>query len=148
MSAFDEMGPANACRAQYDAVRAWLAETPAETLHIKRREVELIFRRTGITFAVYVEGGDPERLIPFDIIPRVLDTAEWAFLSRGLEQRVRAINAFIGDAYGPQAFIRAGKIPAEAVLLNPGFMVEMVQLDVAAGVFTHISGIEIGRAHV
>jgi len=75
----------------------------------------------------------------------VLDTAEWAFLSRGLEQRVRAINAFIGDAYGPQAFIRAGKIPAEDVLHNPGFMVEMVQLDVAAGVFTHISGIDIVR---
>ena len=145
MSAFDEMGPANASRAQYDAVRAWLAETPAETLHIKRREAELIFRRTGITFAVYVEGGDPERLIPFDIIPRVLDTAEWTFLARGLEQRVRAINAFIGDAYGPQAFIRAGRIPAEAVLHNPAFAVEMLQLDVAAGVFTHISGVDIVR---
>src|SRR5258706_11149140 len=130
MSAFDEMGPTNACRSQYDAVRDWLAETPGETLQIKRREAELIFRRTGITFAVYSEGGDTERLIPFDIIPRVLDAAEWAFLARGLEQRVRALNAFIGDAYGPQAFVRAGKIPLALVLHNPCFTVDMVPLHV------------------
>ena len=81
---------------------------------LKRREAELIFRRIGITFAVYTEGGDPERLIPFDIIPRVLDAGEWALLARGLEQRVRALNAFLRDVYGPREIVRAGQHPGGA----------------------------------
>jgi uncharacterized circularly permuted ATP-grasp superfamily protein len=145
-AAFDEMGPmAGDCRPQYRLIRDWLAETPTETLELKRREAEMIFRRTGITFAVYTEGGDPERLIPFDIIPRVLDSAEWAYLARGLEQRVRALNAFVADVYGPQDFVRAGKIPLELVLHNPGFVAEMVGLAVGGGVYTHICGIDIVR---
>jgi uncharacterized circularly permuted ATP-grasp superfamily protein len=129
----------------YAGIAAWLAETPAETLAAKRDEAELIFRRTGITFAVYTEGGDPERLIPFDIIPRILDAREWAVLERGLVQRVRALNAFIADAYGGREFIRAGRIPAALVLHNPGFVAEMVGLRVAAGIYTHIAGIDMVR---
>ncbi|MBL8697917.1 MAG: circularly permuted type 2 ATP-grasp protein [Alphaproteobacteria bacterium] len=143
--AFDEMGPAGAVRAPYAQIERWLKETPAETMEIKRREAEFIFRRTGITFAVYTEGGDPERLIPFDVIPRVLDTREWAFLSRGLEQRVKALNAFIADMYGPQEFLRAGRIPRDLVLENPGFLKEMVGLDVPQRVYTHVAGIDIVR---
>ncbi len=142
---FDEMGPANECREQYRLIRDWLENAPEGTLEIKHREAEFIFRRTGITFAVYTSGGDPERLIPFDIIPRILDNSEWDYLSSGLTQRVRALNAFIGDVYGKQEFIRAGKIPAELVLLNPGFVSEMVGLPVAAGAYMHISGIDIVR---
>jgi uncharacterized circularly permuted ATP-grasp superfamily protein len=142
---FDEMGTAATCRPQYAAIRDWLGRTPAASLQIKRREAEIIFRRTGITFAVRDEGGDPERLIPFDIIPRLLDAAEWSFLARGLEQRVRAINAFLGDVYGAQDFIRAGRIPPETVFRNPGFTVEMVGLPVAEGIYAHISGIDIVR---
>ena len=142
---FDEMGAPATCRPQYSMVRDWLAATPGAALDLKRREAELIFRRTGITFAVYTEGGDPERLIPFDIIPRILDGREWDFLVRGLTQRVKALNAFIADAYGEQAFIRAGKIPAEMVLHNPGFVVEMVGLAVPGDIYTHIAGIDIVR---
>ncbi len=144
-SAFDEMGAAATPRPAYAGVARWLAETPRETLAAKLDEAELIFRRTGITFAVYTEGGDPERLIPFDIIPRILDAGEWAVLERGLIQRVRALNAFIADVYGPQEFIRAGKIPPALVLHNPGFAAEMVGLKVPAGVYTHIAGIDMVR---
>src|SRR5947209_90828 len=84
MSFFDEMGADGQCRAQYKPIEGWLNATPSDALEFKRREAELIFRRTGITFAVYSENAGPERLIPFDIIPRVLDSAEWEFLSRGL----------------------------------------------------------------
>ena len=91
--AFDEMGPPGSCRPQYERVRDWLAATSREVMETKRREAEFIFRRTGITFAVYTEGGDPERLIPFDVIPRILDSREWEFLSGGLTQRVRALIA-------------------------------------------------------
>ena len=80
-SAFDEMRGPDGIYAKYEPIRRWLAETPAETVALKRSEAELLFRRIGITFAVYSEGGDPERLIPFDIIPRILDAEEWRLLS-------------------------------------------------------------------
>ena len=98
-AAFDEMGGSEGCYAKYEPIRRWLEQTPAKTIALKRAEAELLFRRIGITFAVYSEGGDPERLIPFDIIPRVLDGEEWRLLSRGLTQRVRALNAFLRDIY-------------------------------------------------
>ena len=145
MSIFDEMGSAGACRVQYQQIDQWLTATPAQTLQLKRREAELIFRRTGITFAVYSENAGPERLIPFDIIPRVLDSSEWSFLARGLEQRVKALNAFIADVYGEMDFVRAGKMPKELVVGNAAFVAEMVGNKIAANVYTHISGIDIVR---
>ncbi len=111
VSPFDEMGADGAARQQYDLIRRWIGSTPPEALAHKRREAELLFRRIGITFAVYTEGGDPERLIPFDIIPRVLDADEWDFLARGLRQRVIAINHFIRDAYHRRDILRAGSDP-------------------------------------
>ncbi|MBM3547605.1 MAG: circularly permuted type 2 ATP-grasp protein [Alphaproteobacteria bacterium] len=139
------MGERAAPRPAYAGVADWLASLAPEVLAAKRDEAELLFRRTGITFAVYTEGGDPERLIPFDIIPRILDAHEWSVLERGLIQRVRALNAFIADVYGPQEFIRAGKIPPALVLHNPGFAAEMVGLNVAQGIYTHIAGIDMVR---
>jgi uncharacterized circularly permuted ATP-grasp superfamily protein len=142
---FDEMGARPETRAHYAAIADWLQATPAEQMRLKRREAELIFRRTGITFAVYTEGGDPERLIPFDVIPRILDAGEWALLARGLEQRVRALNAFLRDAYGPREMVRAGRIPPEMVVCNPGFVGAMQGLEVAAGTYTHVAGIDVVR---
>jgi uncharacterized circularly permuted ATP-grasp superfamily protein len=144
-TAFDEMGAGEARRSHYEMIHRWLEETPAEALSLKRREAELLFRRIGITFAVYAEGGDPERLIPFDIIPRVLDWAEWTVLARGLTQRVRALNAFIADVYHRRQILRAGHIPPELVLHNEGFRPEMQDFEPAQGVYTHIAGIDIVR---
>src|SRR5262249_31054186 len=121
-SIFDEMnGVEGVLRAPYAAIESWLKATPANVLLAKREEAERLFRRIGITFAVYTEGGDPERLIPFDIIPRVIDGAEWDVLEKGLKQRVTALNAFIADIYGPREIVRAGKFPAELVDSNPAF---------------------------
>jgi uncharacterized circularly permuted ATP-grasp superfamily protein len=142
---FDEMGAVKDCRAHYEIVRRWLDETPPEVLALKRREAELLFRRIGITFAVYTEGGDPERLIPFDIIPRVLDAGEWQLLSRGLRQRVGALNAFIRDVYHRREILRAGIMPPALVLHNDGFCPEMQDFEPAAGVYTHVAGIDIVR---
>jgi uncharacterized circularly permuted ATP-grasp superfamily protein len=142
---FDEMADRAGARLPYTQVQAWLDATAHEHLQLKRREAEIIFRRTGITFAVYTEGGDPERLIPFDIIPRILEAEEWAFLVRGLEQRVKALNAFLRDAYGPREMIRAGRIPEEMVVCNPGFVGTMQGLEVAAGTYTHVAGIDVVR---
>ena len=148
---FDEMGgfsstiPNGDCRPAYASVQAWIDQTPPDVLEQKRREAEVLFRRIGITFAVYVEGGDPERLIPFDIIPRVLDAGEWDFLERGLEQRVRALNAFIKDVYHGREILRAGVVPEALVLQNESFCAEMEGVSVPGDVYTHIAGIDMVR---
>ncbi|MEZ5462248.1 circularly permuted type 2 ATP-grasp protein [Dokdonella sp.] len=142
---FDEMGWPEDIRPPYTLVDAWLNSVPAEQLALKRREAEVLFRRIGITFAVYTEGGDPERLIPFDLIPRVLAQAEWQSLRKGLEQRVRALNAFIHDVYHDREIIRAGKMPERLVLNNPQFRPEMVGQDLPHNVYTHIAGVDMVR---
>ncbi len=144
-AAFDEMGPQGEVRQVYAAIADWLAGTSREELLAKRAEAEWLFRRVGITFAVYGEGGDPERLIPFDIIPRVLGRSEWDRLSAGLTQRVRALNAFLADAYGKQEILKAGIIPTALVTGNEQFRREMQGFSPPGGVFTHIAGIDLVR---
>ena len=139
------MGGMDTCRPHYSQILEWLNSTPPEALETKRREAEILFRRIGITFAVYGEGGDPERLIPFDIIPRVISASEWAFLSKGLEQRVRALNAFTWDVYHEQEIIRAGHVPAELVLHNEAFCADMQDLAVPGRIYNHISGVDLVR---
>ncbi|MDZ4323956.1 MAG: circularly permuted type 2 ATP-grasp protein, partial [Pseudomonas sp.] len=142
---FDEMGWPDQIRAPYALIDAWLKSTPAEQLALKRREAEILFRRIGITFAVYGDGGDPERLIPFDLIPRVLAQAEWQRLKRGLEQRSRALNAFIHDAYHGREIVRAGRIPERLILHNAAFRPEMAGLDLPGHIYSHIAGIDMVR---
>ncbi|MGE3906885.1 MAG: circularly permuted type 2 ATP-grasp protein, partial [Reyranellaceae bacterium] len=116
VAAFDEMRlPDNAVRDAYRDLTAWLQYTPNEIFLRKRQEADALFRRLGITFAVYSEGGDRERLIPFDIIPRVLAAKEWESLSKGLVQRVKALNAFLHDIYHEQEILKAGRVPSEMV---------------------------------
>jgi uncharacterized circularly permuted ATP-grasp superfamily protein len=144
--AFDEMwAMPDRARPAYSEVAAWLARTPESLVEAKRAEAERLFRRIGITFAVYTEGGDPERLIPFDMIQRILAAKEWAFLERGLEQRVRALNAFLADVYGAREIIAAGRIPEGMVVRNPAFLGLMQGLKPPSGVFTHIAGIDLVR---
>lgn len=142
---FDEMGWPDHIRAPYALVDAWLKSTPEEQLTLKRREAEILFRRIGITFAVYGDGGDPERLIPFDLIPRVLAQAEWQRLKRGLEQRARALNAFIHDAYHDREIVRAGRMPERLILHNAAFRPEMAGLDLPGQIYSHIAGIDMVR---
>jgi len=139
------MGQDGEIRAPYALVDAWLRELPPQQLALKRAEAEVLFRRIGITFAVYSEGGDPERLIPFDLIPRVLAQAEWQRLRVGLEQRVRALNAFIHDVYHDREILRAGLVPADLILQNAQFRHEMLGLDLPHRVYSHIAGIDLVR---
>ncbi|MFC3124606.1 circularly permuted type 2 ATP-grasp protein [Pseudoroseomonas globiformis] len=132
-------------RPPYEEMARFLEAAGQPALEQKRREAEVLFRRIGVTFAVYTEGGDPERLIPFDVIPRILSRSEWDRLSRGLEQRVRALNAFLADVYGPQEIIKAGRIPAELVLQNEGYLPQMAGFTPPGGVYTVISGIDLVR---
>ncbi len=93
--AFDEMsGDGRACRPAYGLIKNWLEATAPEYLKKRQQEAEFLFRRVGITFAVYGDAEAEERIIPFDIVPRVLTSTEWTQLSKGLTQRVTALTAF------------------------------------------------------
>ncbi len=143
---FDEMnGTDGTCRAPYAQVARWLKTASPDLLNLKRQEAELLFRRIGITFAVYSQGGSPERLIPFDLIPRILSEDEWSRMAKGLEQRVRALNAFVHDCYHEREIIRAGHVPEAMVLLDESFVPEMQGFDVPRGVYIHIAGIDMVR---
>ena len=110
---FDEMyAPDGSVREAYRDYAHWLGEQDSAGLRRKASEAEGLFRRTGITFNVYGEGDAEERLIPFDMVPRIISAGEWRRLSRGIEQRVRALNAFMHDLYHRQEIIRSGRLPA------------------------------------
>ena len=143
---FDEMTLSDgAIRTIYSKIARWLEATPAEVLASRRSQAELLFRRIGITFAVYGEKDASERLIPFDIIPRVIGRAEWTRLEAGLIQRVKALNMFLADVYGAQEIIKAGRIPADIILRNPQFRPEMTGRKVPHDIFVHIAGIDVVR---
>ncbi|MEQ9695639.1 circularly permuted type 2 ATP-grasp protein [Shimia sp. SDUM112013] len=143
---FDEMltGP-DTVRDPYAAYHDWFREDDLKRLLRKSRDAEAFFRRIGITFNVYGQEDADERLIPFDIVPRIISGREWARLERGIEQRVRAINAFLHDIYHRQEILRAGRIPREIIAGNESFTPEMIGADPPGGVYTHICGVDLVR---
>ena len=144
--AFDEMnGTDGVTRPAYRELAAWLSQVPPDILQQRRREAELLFRRIGITFAVYGESESTERLIPFDVIPRVLAADEWDTIKRGLEQRTRALNLYIKDVYTKREVLRAGVVPEDLVFQNPVFRPEMNGQRVPHDIYVFIAGIDIVR---
>ena len=139
-------------RAHYAAYAQWLSRQTPEVMQSRREEAEMIFRRVGITFAVYgakdEDGAGTERLIPFDLIPRVIPASEWRSMEKGLEQRVTALNRFLHDIYHDQEILKAGIVPREQIEGNAQFRPEMVGVDLPGGIYSHISGIDIVRAPV
>ena len=147
MNFYNEMVDANGgVRAHYQGYDEWLRETPPERIARKRAEADLAFHRVGITFAVYGEEAGKERLIPFDIIPRIIPASEWKAMQAGLRQRVTALNMFLHDVYHDQEILKAGKIPAEQVLNNTQYRPVMQGVDVPGGIYAHIAGVDIVRA--
>ena len=138
-------GTGGGVREPYLSVHQWLQTQKIDDLKRKRGDAEALFRRTGITFAVYGDEAATERLIPFDIIPRILSAAEWRRLAAGIEQRVRALNAFMYDIYHRQEIIRAGRVPEELIIQNAAFVPEMMCVEPARGIYSHIIGIDIVR---
>lgn len=144
--AFDEMnGSGGGVRSPYCAFAEWVGTQKLDDLKRKATEAETLFRRTGITFAVYGDDNAGERLIPFDIIPRIISATEWHRLSVGIEQRVRALNAFMYDIYHRQEILKAGRIPEELVINNSAFVPEMIGAEPPRGIYSHICGIDIVR---
>ena len=157
MRQFDEMysrlpaaGDAGEVREHNLAYARWLQAQDSQAMAARREEAEMIFRRVGITFAVYgdkdEDGAGTERLIPFDLIPRVIAAQEWHSMEAGLVQRVTALNRFIHDVYHDQDILKAGVVPREQIERNAQFRPEMVGVNVPNQIYSHISGIDIVRA--
>jgi len=133
-------------RPHYREFEHWLSQQALDMLERKRIEADLNFRRVGITFAVYGSDAGTERLIPFDIIPRIIPSAEWSQLHLGLRQRVKALNLFIHDIYHQQNIVKAGVIPAEQIFRNAQYRPEMQGINVPSDIYAQIAGIDIVRA--
>jgi uncharacterized circularly permuted ATP-grasp superfamily protein len=144
---FDEMldNEAISARPHYQPYAEWLGATTAEAMAAKRAQADLIFRRIGITFSVYGDESGTERLIPSDVVPRIIPSTEWTRLRRGLIQRVTAINRFLADIYGAQEILRAGLIPEDQILTNDQYQVAMIGMRVPHDIYAHIVGVDIVR---
>jgi len=148
---FDEMqAAAGQVRAHYSGFDRWLQQQSPALMAARRDEAEMIFRRVGITFAVYgakdEDGSGTERLIPFDLIPRIIPNDEWLRMQQGLAQRVTALNRFLHDVYHDQEILKAGIVPRDQVIHNAQFRPEMMGVDLPGQIYSHISGIDIVRA--
>ena len=143
---FDEMtGATGLTRPPYHEISKWLATTDPRLLDSRREQAELLFRRIGITFQVYGEHAETERLIPFDILPRILSRSEWTRLEGGLTQRVKALNMFLKDIYGAGEAVRAGVIPADLIYRNPSYCPEMAGRHTPHDIYVHIAGVDVVR---
>ncbi len=138
----DEHGGVRPAYARY---RGWLDQQDQPWLRSQGEKAENFFRRTGITFNVYGEDAGEERLIPFDMIPRIITAAEWRKLTRGIEQRVRALNAFLHDLYHRREIVRAGRLPERVLRDNDAYLQKMAGFTPPGGVYTHIVGIDLVR---
>jgi len=146
--AFDEiMGQSGSAtpRPELAALGTWLDETPDAELRRRQQSAEATFRQLGITFAVYGDSDASERIIPFDIVPRIFLADEWARLSEGLVQRVEAINAFLDDIYGDRKILQAGVLPEDLIFGNPQFRPEIAGMRPPHGIWAHICGIDLVR---
>jgi len=147
MSIFDEMlgTDSQKTRQPYEKLMAWLGDQDLKKLYKKSATAEELFRRVGITFNVYGDKKAEERLIPFDLIPRILSANEWRMLERGIIQRVAAINAFLEDIYNGQHILKAGIIPENLIYKNKAFLPQMCGFKPPGGVYTHVVGVDIVR---
>jgi uncharacterized circularly permuted ATP-grasp superfamily protein len=144
---YDEMRSLDgAVRPHYRAFADWLERTTQERIAQKRGEAERAFHRVGITFAVYGEDAGNERLIPFDLVPRIIAAHEWRTLEAGLRQRVRTLNLFLHDIYHEQAILKAGIVPTDRVLGNAQYRSEMAGMQVPGGIYAHVAGVDVVRA--
>ncbi|HEV2865022.1 MAG TPA: circularly permuted type 2 ATP-grasp protein [Allosphingosinicella sp.] len=147
-NAFDELwgvSRGRSARPALEPLARWLLQTPTAELQRRQQTAEAAFQSLGITFAVYGDDEAAERIIPFDIVPRVFTAGEWERLSAGLEQRVRAINAFIDDIYGERRILADGAIPADIVLGNAQFCIPCAGARPPHGIYAHICGIDLVR---
>jgi uncharacterized circularly permuted ATP-grasp superfamily protein len=132
-------------KTHYAPYLKWLNSCTTGLLSTKMTEADLIFRRIGITFALYGEDAGTERLIPSDPIPRIIPANEWEYLQKGLEQRVSTLNMFLNDIYHDGRILKEGIIPAEKIYKNAQFQACMMNHDIPNNVYAQICGVDLVR---
>ena len=132
-------------RGQYHNILNYLQKESACDLNKKEELAKRLFMSQGITFTVYDSGEGIEKIFPFDIIPRVITSTEWAFIEKGIKQRLKALNLFLKDVYSTQFIIKDKVIPAALIYSCPHFLREMYQLNVPHDIYIHIAGIDLIR---
>jgi uncharacterized circularly permuted ATP-grasp superfamily protein len=114
-------------------------------LQRRQRAAQSALFKMGVTFNVYSDNQGTEKIFPFDIVPRIVSASEWAFLERGLKQRIEALNQFLADIYGDQKILRDGIIPAELIESASGFHKVCMGLKPPKGIWCHITGSDLVR---
>ena len=133
-------------RKHYETYHKWLEKQDKSVIQSKRDQLDELFQKVGITFSVYGENSSTERIIPFDVIPRIFPAREWRLLEKGVKQRVKALNCFLHDIYNDQEILRAGVIESSLILNNAQYRPQMQGVKVPLDIYAHIAGIDIVRA--
>ncbi len=145
-TAFDEFADADGLpRPYYAALAATLAAISSTDFRHRVTTVNTVLLQRGVTFTVYADARGTERILPFDLIPRIIPAADWALISRGITQRVRALNAFLLDVYGEGRILRDGIIPRELVYSSEHYEREAIGVRPPRDVYVHVSGIDLVR---
>jgi len=129
----------------YKNLDNWLSNQNINSLMRQSIKAEELFRKVGITFNVYGEDEAEERLIPFDLMPRIIDSKEWNLIEKGITQRLIALNMFLEDIYSKQNIVKENIIPSKLINNNAAFLPEMCNFKPPGGIYTHISGIDLVR---
>jgi uncharacterized circularly permuted ATP-grasp superfamily protein len=127
------------------SVGDWLDHTSIDALNHLNEQAADIFYRKGVTFTVYSDAKNIERMIPFDIIPRIIAASEWRQIEAGCRQRITALNAFLHDIYHDQAIMKAGIVPASYVYASGCYEPWMMGIELDKPIYSHISGIDLIR---
>jgi len=142
---WDEMYQDKAIRSKYQQVFADISHLPEEVLQQKDKQASELFMNQGITFTVYSDNAGIERIFPFDIIPRILTSAEWDHIEKGIKQRLKALNLFLKDIYTTQQIVKDKVVPAELIATCPHYTREIFGIKVPHDLYVHISGIDLIR---
>jgi uncharacterized circularly permuted ATP-grasp superfamily protein len=142
---WDEMFAAGGIRTAYQHFVSAIQNLSADEMTHKDELAKKLFMSQGITFTVYSSGEGIEKIFPFDIIPRILEAAEWQHIEAGIKQRLKALNIFLKDIYNQQFIIKDGIIPAKLIYSCPNFIRQMMNVNVPFDIYTHISGIDLIR---
>lgn len=144
---WDEMFGDGDIRTPYRNFVASIQNLSSEEMTYKDELAKKLFMSQGVTFTVYSSGEGIEKIFPFDVVPRIIRADEWKLITRGITQRLKALNIFLKDIYHQQFIIHDGIIPAHLIYTCSNFLREMVNVDVPFDIYTHISGVDLIRDH-
>ena len=143
---FDELiSPEGRARKGVGNIARWLRSNDADELRTASELAQLAIRQMGISFTVYSEETNIDREWPFDIIPRTISASDWKNVSKGLAQRLKALNRFIDDIYNRQKILAEDVIPADLVLNSPNFRAECVGMRPAQSAWANVCGTDLVR---